>query len=150
MSPRRQTLITDVAHCPCAGVTLDKLIQPAVLTVLAQGGLHGYKIAERISEMPMFKGQRPDASGVYRFLRSMEKRQLVVSSWDVSDRGPAKRLYRLTAAGQECLSHWIGTLKEYRHDIGALLAAARKASAKKGNPLCAASPKRGKATPKRS
>lgn len=129
MSSRRQTLIPDVAHCPCAGVTLDKLIKPAILTVLAQGGLHGYRIAERLSEMAMFKGQKPDASGVYRSLRAMETRGLVGSSWDVSARGPAKRLYQISKAGQECLCLWIETLQDYKQSIAALLTAARKASA---------------------
>jgi len=128
MSATRRAALPDYDECPCAGVTLDKLIQPAILTVLAEGDLHGYRIAQRIADMPPFKGQQPDVSGVYRFLRAMEERGLVVPSWDVSDRGPAKRLYKLTPAGRGCLSRWVDTLARYREAVGRLLALARRAS----------------------
>ena len=61
--------VSDYGNCPCTGSTLEKLIHPAVLTVLAQEDLHGYKIAERIGEMPMFEGPKPDVSGVYRAIK---------------------------------------------------------------------------------
>jgi DNA-binding PadR family transcriptional regulator len=125
-----ESQVPDLENCPCVGATLEKLIQPAILTVLAGEDLHGYRIAERMADMPLLKGHKPDVSGVYRFLRAMEDRGLVVASWDISDRGPAKRLYKLTAAGRECLSHWIETLERHREAIGSLLAMARKASAK--------------------
>jgi PadR family transcriptional regulator, regulatory protein PadR len=117
----------DMGDCPCAGGTLDKLIQPALMVILAEGPLHGYRLVERLSEMRMLAGQKPDASGVYRFLKSMETKGLVVSSWDTSGTGPAKRVFEMTASGQSCLHTWIGTLEEYRDGINALLKAARKA-----------------------
>jgi len=116
-------------ECPCSGGTLDKLIQPAILAILARGDLHGYRIAQQLAEMPPFEGQKPDPSGVYRFLRAMEERELVVASWDVSERGPAKRLYRLTARGRACLARWVETLEHYRDAVSALLRAARSAAA---------------------
>ena len=113
--------------CPCEGGTLDRLIQPAILVVLAQGPLHGYRLAERISEIPGLVRQKPDVSGVYRFLGLMERKGLVVASWDISPSGPAKKSYQITPAGRKCLRRWITSLEEYRREIGALLAAARKA-----------------------
>jgi DNA-binding PadR family transcriptional regulator len=116
----------ELAACPCAGGTLDKLIQPAILIVLTEGALHGYRVVERISAMPMLAGDKPDASGVYRFLKSMETKKLVVSEWDTSQPGPAKKTYRMTASGQRCLRQWIKTLEEYRDSITLLLKVARK------------------------
>lgn len=121
----------DFRQCPCAGNTLDKLVQPAILSILANRRLHGYALAERIAGMPMFAGQKPDVSGVYRILKTMEGRGFVVCSWDISGSGPAKKSYRLTKAGQQCLSHWIETLQEYRQGITALLKTARKAVAER-------------------
>lgn len=115
-------------HCPCTGATLDKLLQPAVLTLLAQGPLHGYKLAERVAGMPSFEGRRPDASGLYRTLRAMEERGLVEARWDVSRRGPARRLYALTPAGRMCLSRWVETLERYGQAVTGLLALARGAA----------------------
>jgi len=117
------------ATCPCTGGTLDKLIQPAILAVLAKGPLHGYKLAERIGRMPLFRGQKPDLSGIYRALKAMESQDFVVSSWDLSENGPAKKSYRLTEAGEQCLSHWIETLEQYRQGITVLLKTARTAVA---------------------
>ena len=115
--------------CPCAGTTLARLIQPAVLTVLAGGARHGYRVVERLAAAPVMAGSRPDPTGVYRVLRSMERRGLVVGAWDFSDSGPARRRYRLTPAGRRCLGRWVATLAEYHRAIRGLLAAARKASA---------------------
>ena len=81
----------DLDTCPCSGGTLDRLVQPAILVILTDGPLHGYRVAERIGEIPGFASPKPDMSGVYRFLKTMEGKGLVVSSWDVSEGGPAKR-----------------------------------------------------------
>jgi poly-beta-hydroxybutyrate-responsive repressor len=117
----------EMGQCPCTGVTLDKLIRPAVLTVLAGGDLHGYAIVQRIGEMSIFRGQSPDAAGVYRALRAMEKEGMLSCQWDVSGRGPAKREYRITPSGRQCLEQWAMTLEQYRQAIGDLLGAVRQA-----------------------
>lgn len=117
----------DLDDCPCAGKTLNKLVRPAILTVLARSPLHGYGIVQEASEMPTFSGEKPDATGVYRCLKSMEDRGLVTSSWDLPDAGPAKRAYTLTPEGNECLRRWIQTLDEHRQAIGKLLGLAQRA-----------------------
>jgi PadR family transcriptional regulator, regulatory protein PadR len=117
----------DFFDCPCSGGTLDKLIQPAILAVLSQERSHGYRIAEKIRETPNFFTQKPDMSGIYRFLKSMESKGLVVSSWDTPGSGHAKRLYEITAAGRACLVRWITTLEDYLSAVSALLDVARAA-----------------------
>jgi len=126
----------DFPDCPCSGGTLDKLIQPAILAVLVEEPAHGYRIAERIGEMPNFLGEKPDVSGIYRFLKSMESKGMVVSSWETPGKGHAKRLYEITAAGEACLARWIETLDGYLATITALLDVARTAvPAKTKNPV---------------
>jgi DNA-binding PadR family transcriptional regulator len=114
------------------GGTLDKLVQPAILAVLAEGPIHGYRLAERLGAMPSFAGHKPDASGVYRLLKVMEGRGLVVFSWDSSRTGPAKRTYQITPEGQKCLGRWVRTLEEYRDRIMSLLKATRSAAKRGG------------------
>ena len=116
--------------CPCTGNNLDKLIQPMILTILSQEDLYGYRIVQKIAEKPMFNGQKPDGTGVYRSLKLLEKRGLVASAWSLSDSGPAKRFFKLTKAGFECLLRWIASLEAYRQAIGALLDEAYQACAK--------------------
>jgi DNA-binding PadR family transcriptional regulator len=86
-------------------------------------------LTERISELSLSGGQKPDASGVYRCLKTMEAKGLVASSWTLSETGPAKKSYELTDAGERCLQQWIKTLEQYRGGITALLKAARHAVA---------------------
>ena len=125
-----------MAQCPCSGRNLDKLIQPAVLAILAQKALHGYRIDQSLSDMPMFKGHEPDNTGVYRFLNAMEERGLLTSAWDMSDSGPAKKLFDLTTKGRECLAKWVATLREYRQQIGELLEHLQRATAMPAGGCC--------------
>ena len=127
MTPSRgKNTTVDLSDCPCAGGTLDRLVQPAILLALAEQSLHGYALAERIGEMPLFRGSKPDASGIYRFLRTMEGKGLVVATWSLSESGPARKSYQITPSGQACLRQWTATLEEYREGITALLKAARR------------------------
>jgi DNA-binding PadR family transcriptional regulator len=105
---------------------LDRLVQPSVLTVLAKGPIHGYRIAERLREMGVCCGRAPDMAGIYRTLQWMQQKGLVLSSWETAERGPAKKTYELTPAGRECLARWIETLEEYRTGINALIRSARR------------------------
>jgi PadR family transcriptional regulator, regulatory protein PadR len=118
--------------CPCLGGTLDKLIQPAILAALSHGPLHGYKLAERMSEMTGCCAGKPDLSGVYRFLKALEARRLVVSSWDTPEKGHARRLFQITAEGEACLVKWSETLETYHATITALLKEVRAAAKRKG------------------
>ena len=121
-------------HCPCVGATLDKLVQPAMLAILAKGSLHGYELARKIGEIPHFLGEAPDVSGVYRMLKALESRGIVTSEWEIgsnatrnsSEGGRPKRLFTITDAGLQCLAHWNQTLQSYHKAIGSLLKATQK------------------------
>ena len=115
-------------RCPCQGETLDRLLQPTMLMLLSCRALSGYRLLQALSGTPMFRGERPDAAGVYRCLRSMSARGLVKGAWRLSRRGPAQRVYERTPAGARCLARWVGTLEKYRRDLAVLLSLVRKAS----------------------
>ena len=117
-------------ECPCRGATLAKLMQPAILALLAEGGLHGYDIVQRAAKLPTLRGNRPDPTGIYRILKSMARRGLLAAAWDASAKGPAKRSYTLTAAGRDCLAAWVQTLRDYRDSIDSLLKTTRRAATK--------------------
>jgi len=123
-----------LADCPCAGTTLDKLVQPAILTVLSRGPLHGYRIVEQMAELRIWRGHRPDATGVYRTLRAMQGRGLVKSTWDAPAAGPAKRLFALTAGGRRCMALWVATLDEYRDGIAEIVMHLKDAAATARSP----------------
>ncbi|MHB1392580.1 MAG: PadR family transcriptional regulator [Clostridia bacterium] len=104
-------------ECACKGSNLDKMIQPAILSALAEEELHGYKIIQRIAETALFNGNKPDPTGVYRHLKTMESMGLIISSWDTTNSGPAKRTFKITEDGYECLCTWILTLEDYKNTI---------------------------------
>ncbi len=86
--------------CPPPNTRLKK---PAVLMLLSEEKLHGYAIIERLQELGI---DSAEPGGVYRLLRSFEEESLVESEWDTEGKGPAKRIYSLTAEGQERLHAW--------------------------------------------
>lgn len=121
-----------IAECPCTGATLDRLVQPAILAAMTEGPIHGYRLAERIHEMIGLSGDRPDVSGVYRFLKRMEATGLVVSGWEAAgDNGHAKRVYEITADGRRCLGRWTTTLECYLETITTLLNETKAAAARR-------------------
>lgn len=115
------------SDCPCVGATLDKLLQPAVLAILATEPMHGYELGRRIGEIPGFLDTTPDISGIYRILKNLEARGMVLAEWDASDMSRAKRIFTITEEGRHCLELWNETLQHYRQTVDALLKATRKA-----------------------
>ena len=111
----------DFSQCACSGKTLGRLLRPAIMAVLAKEAVHGYLVMQRLEQMDMFKGHPPDATGVYRLLKSMEDDGLVSSAWDLADSGPARRIFKLTADGHACLQEWLRTLRRYRDAMDELL-----------------------------
>lgn len=112
---------SDFSACACSGVNLPKLVQPLVLAALSREPLHGYAIAQRLAREHSRLGAPPDHSGVYRLLRSMEKRGLLTSRLAESDSGPARREYALTSKGRACLERWALSLSQYRDMIDDVL-----------------------------
>jgi PadR family transcriptional regulator PadR len=119
------------SNCPCLGGNLDKLVQPAILASLIEGPVHGYLLTEKISRMAGMFGDKPDVSGIYRFLKKMEASGLVTSSWQAGERGHAKRLFEITDDGRGCLGRWTSTLEAYLEAITSLLNEVKAALAQK-------------------
>ena len=109
----------ELNECAQLGKSLSRLTQPSILAVLAKSDkpMHGYLIIQEIAAGPMFGGNAPDPTGVYRILKQMENNDLVNSAWDTSESGPAKRCYELTDEGRACLRRWIDSLACYAASI---------------------------------
>ncbi|MGA2497367.1 MAG: helix-turn-helix transcriptional regulator [Tepidisphaeraceae bacterium] len=101
------------------------------MAILAEQPRHGYDIVQQLTGLTMFRGHAPDATGVYRLLKAMQRDELVASSWETADGGPAKRRYTLTPQGKDCLARWIRTLEQYQDSISDLLARLKAASGRK-------------------
>jgi DNA-binding PadR family transcriptional regulator len=99
--------------CPCYGSTLDRLLRPALLCCIAQEPQHGYRIAQRLQALRLFRRSSPDLAGLYRCLRELEDQGLVESERAAPARGKARRRFSLTRDGLECVRQWDRTLADY-------------------------------------
>lgn len=121
--------MTSKRVCACEGHTLDRLLQPTVMAVLAEGPQHGYALVERLKDSPLMQGSKPNDTGVYRLLAALEDKRLVAHQLAPSDMGPSKRVYELTTLGSECLTKWMNTLDGYHRAIAELVEMMKRASA---------------------
>lgn len=88
-------------------------LQPCLLLLLREQSDHGYDLAVRLR--PLHDGDG-DAGGVYRALRSLERHGMVRSEWELSDVGPARRTYHVTADGLAWLDQQVRGLEQV-HDV---------------------------------
>ncbi len=92
-----------------------------VLTVIGDGELYGYEIAQRIRETSG-GAFAPSEGSLYPALHRLEADGALTGSWRASDRGPRRRYYRLTAKGR-------GMLVENRDRFRAFIAGVRGVTA---------------------
>jgi DNA-binding PadR family transcriptional regulator len=69
-----------------------------VLTVLRDGELYGYEIAQQIRDRSG-GALMPRESTLYPALHALEADGALQASWRESDRGPRRRYYKITKAG---------------------------------------------------
>lgn len=67
-----------------------------LLLLIGTRPAHGYELRDRLSE---FVGASQDMGQMYRTLRSLEEDGLVVSCWQGSETGPARRTYHISERG---------------------------------------------------
>ena len=97
----------------------DLLDPPGLLLILHQGPAHGYTLIEQLREFGLTD---IDPSAIYRALRDMESEGWVISSWDEEQtQGPPRRVYHLTALGDEVLRWLTQDLRGTRTMIDHLL-----------------------------
>ncbi len=119
--------MTDKRCCACEGHTLDRLLQPTVMALLAGGPEHGYALVERLRVSPLLEGTKPNDTGVYRLLKTLHEQRLVRHRVAESELGPSKRVYELTDLGKKCLTKWTATLDDYHRAIARLVVMLREA-----------------------
>ena len=103
---------------PPAGRMLG-FIQPWLLFLLSEKSAHGYQLLDKLNQNEDTRGIDPGF--LYRTLRQFEEDGLVKSSWDMEGRGPARRVYEITADGVEYLHAWAGHIRSTRERLGRFL-----------------------------
>ncbi len=90
------------------------LLIPYILLAVSLQRAHGYLIEEYLKSQGFFA---LEMSTLYRTLRQLEKDGLLMSTWESSAAGPARRVYSLTDVGQSWLDSWSSALNTYRSMI---------------------------------
>ena len=89
---------------------LYRFVEPVLLFLLKKKGRsYGYELAAELREHALTDASI-EAAALYKTLRQLEQNDCVTSEWDVTGRGPAKRVYCLTPCGEEHLAEWIAVL----------------------------------------
>ena len=91
-----------------------------ILEVLSQGTLHGYAIAREIERQSEQALQLREGS-LYPALRVLEGDGLIESEWEIQPTGPARKNYRITAAGHAELTKRKQAWQQYARMVGQLL-----------------------------
>ena len=95
---------------PCP-TRIYRFMEPCLLLLLHRSSSHGYSLQDELKEFG-FAEAPVDSSVVYRALREMEEQGLLTSTWDTEGSGPPRRVYQLTAQGNQYLAQWVADLRE--------------------------------------
>lgn len=101
---------------------IRRFVEPCLLLLLHRDDTHGYDMLEQLEEFGLGH-ETLDSSVVYRSLREMEERGLVISTWDTEGEGPPRRVYQLTPDGDQYLALWISGLRKTREALDRFLQA---------------------------
>lgn len=100
---------------------LSRLIEPVVILVVKQHpGVHGYDLIQHVARLAMTDSEI-EAGAVYRTLRQLEDAGMVISNWDTSGHGPARRCYSLTEEGEAHLVEWAQLIEKRREEMETFL-----------------------------
>jgi PadR family transcriptional regulator PadR len=105
-------------------------LEPFLLRLVADGEAHGGALIARLNGLCL----APTGVNVgmaYRTLRELEAEGLVDSVW-VTDDGPPRRTYRLTAEGLLALDEWVSVMRERARLIDAFLEGIERLSGGRG------------------
>ncbi len=111
-------------QCDCSdhGPRIEGFVVPCLLLLLKEQPTHGYEIMEKLSNLSFFDAT-PDPGVIYRHLRRLEIDGKVESRLEPSSGGPARKVYFMTAEGEDYLSMWAIKIRRRKASLEKFLAA---------------------------
>ena len=104
--------------CHCRESKVRGFTQARLLLKISQKPAYGYELLDVLNQDDQ---STLDPGGLYRALRTMEEDGLVLSSWDTSGGGPARRIYTLTDRGFEYLDAWAVNIRKTSQSLNDFL-----------------------------
>ncbi len=99
---------------------MDRFMEVSLLVLLREQTGYGYGLIEDLARFG-FDPAQLNVSTLYRSLRKMEQEGLVRSKWEAGGQGPRRRVYEITATGEQELVQWIAILKMRKQGIEYLI-----------------------------
>jgi poly-beta-hydroxybutyrate-responsive repressor len=96
-------------------ISLDKLIQPGLLLFVYMKPSHGYELIQNYNKL--HSNEEVEPGTIYRNLRRMEKNGFLISSWQTSESGPARRLYQITEKGIKALDEAAIKIEQQKNQL---------------------------------
>ena len=87
---------------------------PVILLSIREWNSYGYELMERART---FGFEAMNTGTLYRKLRQMENDGIVVSRWETTRGGPARRMYAITDAGEAYLDFWAKSLERHQKSM---------------------------------
>jgi DNA-binding PadR family transcriptional regulator len=81
----------------------------AILSLVAERPRHGYEIEQVIEERGMREWTEIGFSSIYYLLKKLEREGLVEGALQEAERGPARKVYHTTPAGNQALGDGVRT-----------------------------------------
>lgn len=105
---------------------LYRFVEPVVLLLLKKKGhSYGYDLAGSLHEHALTDAEI-ERGALYRTLRQLEENGNVASEWDTDKGGPARRVYKLTAMGEQHLEEWVTVLDHVSKSMARFVVEARE------------------------
>lgn len=99
---------------------MERFMEVSLLVLLLEKAGYGYGLIEELAHFG-FDPDQLNVSTLYRSLRKMEQEDLVRSKWEAGGQGPRRRVYEITAKGEEELVQWVAILKMRKAGIEQLI-----------------------------
>jgi len=97
------------------GISLDRMIQPMLLMLILKKPTHGYELIQSFNAV--HEGEIVEPGTIYRNLRRLEREGVVLSGWEASESGPARRKYAITENGIKALHEAVLKLEKQKQQI---------------------------------
>ncbi|MEW6152768.1 MAG: helix-turn-helix transcriptional regulator [Actinomycetota bacterium] len=94
-------------------------LQAALLMLIEDQPAYGYNLRDQLGALGV---EQHDWGQLYRTLRGLEKRGLVLSCWETSEAGPSRRTYHVTDKGRTQLALWAGGMAAAQPFVATFLA----------------------------
>lgn len=100
-------------------LSIRGVLETLVLAVVEQEPLHGYGIASRLNGLGAGEIQ---GGTLYPVLKKLSNAGWIEADWSVGDHGPAKKIYKITTAGEAALVEHRAGWRETRDVVDSILA----------------------------